>query len=320
MKSDGPRPRWVMLAYQLPARPAHVRVRIWRRLQQIGAVVLRNSLYVLPNTDETREDLEWVRAEVVAHRGQASLLEAATLDGYTDTDLMTQLRAEREAEYRDLLTEATQLDAAAAGRRKPLSRVIRQRMLRGVQQRLAAVVARDHVGAPGRAEVEALVKRLEHEGDGGAPAAAPALLKSAGFKGRTWVTRPRPGVDRMASAWLIRRFIDPRARFVFSSSAASRGTTVPFDMADAEFGHHGASCTFETLAARFGIADAAVKAIGEVVHDLDLKETRFARPEAAAVGRIVEGLRLATADDGDLLANGAVMFEAMYRSFAKKRG
>ena len=296
------RATWLVLAYQLPARPPHLRVRIWRRLQQVGAALVRNSIYVLPDTGEAREDLEWIRAEIVAHRGQASLLEASALDGVTDKDLTAQLRADRDAEYRAFIKEAS-----------------RTRGVRKLKEQLAAIVKRDYANTPSRRDAEKLVAEIERELGHQLPASAEGpRLRTRDFKGRVWLTRPHPGIDRMASAWLIRRFIDARAKFTFAGSVPARDRrSVPFDMADAEFGHHGTRCTFETLVQRFGIADAAVRPIAEIVHDLDLKETRFGRPEAVAVGRIVEGLRASKAPDDDLLEQGMRMIEALYQSFRR---
>jgi hypothetical protein len=133
------------------------------------------------------------------------------------------------------------------------------------------------------------------------------------YKHKVWVTRPRPGVDRMASAWLIRRSVDAKAAFAFR--AKPRGSEVPFDMYTGDFGHQGELCTFETLAARFAVRDPAVTQIGQIVHDLDMKEARYNRPEGPAVGRLVEGLRQMYKDDLALLEHGIEMFEALARSF-----
>ena len=140
------------------------------------------------------------------------------------------------------------------------------------------------------------------------------VLTPTAFKGRRWVTRPRPGVDRMASAWLIRRFIDPQAMFGFVEPPAD--SDVPFDMYTGEFSHQGTSCTFETLVQRFSITDPAVVRIGQIVHDLDMKERRYAPPEAPAIERMIEGFQELYPDDQTLLQHGVSMFEALARSFS----
>src|SRR5262249_36970967 len=148
-----------------------------------------------------------------------------------------------------------------------------------------------------------------------APGGATDRLDVARYAKRTWITRPRPGVDRMSSAWLIRRFIDPKARFAFAATPPASATTVPFDMCGARFSHTGHGCTYETLVARFGLSTPAVDRIGRIVHDLDLKESKYQAPEAPAIGHLVDGLRLQHADDGALLEHGIGMFEALYLAF-----
>ena len=269
--------RWLILVHQLPPRPSNLRVRVWRRLQQVGAVVLRNSLYVLPSTDEAREDFNWVREEIVSSGGEVSVFEASTVDGYTDAELVQQFRAARNADYQALATDIRAVSSGSAAGRRGKTRPVLQRNLRRFRERLAAIKARDHFASLARADTERALAELEgRDGHEGRPVSH-AKLAREDFKKRTWVTRPRPGIDRMASAWLIKRFIAPDARFSFSSpQAALRNGHVAFDMPDVEFGHHGAHCTFETLMHRFAITDPAVTAVSHVVHDLDLKETRYA--------------------------------------------
>jgi hypothetical protein len=308
--------QWLVLAYQLPARPSNLRVRVWRRLQQIGAVVLRNSLYVLPRTDEAREDFNWVREEILTSGGQVSVLEARIVDGYTDAELIQQFRAARNADYQALATDIRAAHAAGRsnGARK---RVARDRDLRRFRERLGLIKSRDHFRSPARADAEQALAEIEAVDLGSAPGRSHTRLARQAFKGRTWVTRPRPGIDRMASAWLIKRFIAPDARFSFITAPATlRRGQVPFDMPDVEFGHHGAHCTFETLMHRFAVTDPAVRVVAHVVHDLDLKDTQYAMPECAAVSRIVDGLRAAYTDDHVLLERGIVVMDALYRSFA----
>ena len=141
-------------------------------------------------------------------------------------------------------------------------------------------------------------------------------LKPAAYRSRRWVTRPRPGIDRFASAWLIRRFINPKARFAFAADAeAARKNhprAVPFDMFGVEFGHQGTECTFETLIRRFKLRAPGLDALARLVHTVDLKDDRYVVPEAAAVQRLVEGLRRVHADDDVLLERGIEMIEALH--------
>jgi hypothetical protein len=320
MAEPGKTPQWLMLVHQLPARPSNLRVRVWRRLQQVGAVVLRNSLYVLPNTEESREDFNWVREEIAASGGEISILEASGVDGYTDSELVQQFRNARNADFQSLIDALRALQARArtvgVGRRgKAL-----ERHLRRFRERLAAIQAIDYFGAPARTDAEQALATLEAMQKGSSASVPATKLARRDFQSKTWVTRTRPGIDRIASAWLIRRFIAPDARFRFVKPGTRLGRTqIPFDMADVEFGHHGAHCTFEILIQRFGISAPPVVSVSHVVHDLDLKERRYGMPEAAAIGRLVDGLRRAYTDDAELLEQGMVMINALYESFAADR-
>jgi hypothetical protein len=291
---------------------------VWRRLQQVGAVVLRNSLYVLPVTNEAREDFSWVREEIVSSGGQVSVLEAAAVDGYTDNELIQQFRSLRSAEYEALAAEIRAVDTQTSKAERRTSPARRQRTVTALRERFTAIQARDYFNAAGRALVEQALNDLERRDRSQRHPAPPmAKLRAAGFRRRTWVTRPRPGIDRFACAWLIRRFIDPSAKFAFVSNADSvHADQLSFDMPNVQFGHHGTQCSVETLLDRFDIHDKAALALSRVVHDLDLKESRFAMPETIAVGRLVEGLRSSFRDDAQLLEQGIVVMEALYRSFA----
>jgi hypothetical protein len=297
-------------------------VKTWRRLQQIGAVPARNSVYVLPNTEQCREDFEWMRSEIVALGGEATVFVAdAISEGGTD-DIVAIFRRTREQDYRalkgkiDRLLRRTKGKAGAASAKGRLA----SRTHRTLRDRFQAIERIDFFNAEAREETAASLAVFEQAVVGRRLSAAPArsALSPAGFRGRRWVTRHRPGVDRMASAWLIRRFIDPTATFAFADTPGE--VDVPFDMYSGEFSHHGDSCTFEVMADRFGVDSAAVAKVGHVVHDLDMKDTKYGLPEAAAVGRIVEGLRATHADDSMLLEQGIGMFDALAHSFESDEG
>jgi len=142
-------------------------------------------------------------------------------------------------------------------------------------------------------------------------------LEAKDFQGRTWLTRPRPGIDRAGSAWLIRKFIDSKARFVFGSEPSEQPRALPFDMADVEFSHHGDDCTFETLLKRFGIADSAVLQIAEMVHDADLEDGKFQRTECIGVNAVLSGWARTKMSDAELLTKGMECFEGLYQQLGK---
>ena len=313
-------PAWLLLAHQLPTRPSNARVKTWRRLQKVGALAVKNSVYVLPNSPQAREDLEWIKAEIVAMKGQATMFAAESVDSLSDEEIVAAFRSARQQDFEAIRREAAKLLAASRrgrGMRGPLRRRL-ARAGRLLRERWNEVVAIDSFGAPGRDETAAALEELEQQLAGvGTMRMQPTgeLLRAERFRERVWVTRPRPGIDRLASAWLIRRLIDPRAEFRFADKPDAVADSVPFDMFGVEFSHQGNHCTFETLAQRFGIHSPAIEWLGQIVHDLDLKDELYAVPDAPAIGRLVDGLRQIYTDDQVLLERGMTMFEALYRSF-----
>ena len=277
---------------------------------------------MLPDSPGAREDFEWLKTEI-RDRGGAG-------DGLRREQ---RRRVVRRCAGRRIPARATgrlcrarprsraQRDFSTRGRsrRPPTAR----RLIEGFRQRLAAIERVDFFGSAGRDRVVALLDQLEQRLRGaGAPASASAsrarTTSSAprAYHQCLWVTRPRPGVDRMASAWLVRRFIDREARFGFAVDRdAVPRNGIPFDMFGVDLSHRGEDCTFETLVKTFEIRDAAVRRMASVVHNLDLKDGRFGAPEAPAIGAVIEGLQLGYADDDALLAHGMTLFDALYRSF-----
>ncbi len=298
---------WLLLIHQLPPKPDYFRVKIWRRLQGLGAVPVKNSVYVLPRSDHAVEDLRWVQREIEEGGGDASLCEAEFLDGLSDEEVIHAFRTARDGEYEAVRQEAERL-AAQARKERPAAASALPRLRRRVEQ----VAAIDFFAAPGRAQAEAALARLERLGqaDSEVPP-APALKKP---RAATWITRRGIQVDRIASAWLIRRFIDIEARFRFVDPARHkpRKGEIRFDMFEAEYGHGEGRCTFETLLQAFVLKDPAVAAIAEMVHDLDLKDGRYGRPEAEGLGRLLAGIAALHRGDPDRLAQGGAVLDALY--------
>ena len=300
---------WLLLIHQLPADPAYLRVKLARRLKRLGAVQLKSSVYVLPKSDEAAEDFRWLLREIVAGGGEATLSRASFLDGIDDEEVREMFQRERDAEY-DEITAAAQALPVSEPRAEEVQRL---------RRRLSEVIARDFFDAPGRASTEhALAAAEERLRPSRARAEVPTLRPSDRPRGANWVTRRHVKVDRLSSAWLIRRFIDPEARFVFVDPATYSHSAgeLRFDMYEGEFGHEGERCTFETLLARFGLAEPALQRVGEVVHDIDCKESRYGHPEATGVAAMVQGIAATHSRDEDRMAAGFPLFEALYRSFA----
>jgi len=317
---------WLVLIHQLPPKPPYLRVKVWRRLQALGAVAIKNSVYALPNTDEAREDFEWVLREIKKEGGDASLCEARLVDGITDDEVKATFQTAREADYRALASEIRELareSMGPRGRRMPQeTRSQLEATLGRFRKRFDDISRIDFFGAPGRETVEGLVTDLEQRvlAPGEQPSRAARRWHADGVRGRTWVTRKGVHIDRIASAWLIRRFIDPEAtfRFVASRDAAVERGDIRFDMFDAEFTHQGDRCTFEVLLREFGLEDPALHRLAGVVHDIDLKDAKFAAPEVPGVDHLVAGIAWAHSDDEDRLQIGAAMFDALHEFFRRR--
>ncbi len=316
------RRRWLLFIHQLPSQPSNLRVTTWRRLQQIGAIALKQAVYALPDTPEGREDFEWLKTEVKAAGGDATVFAADNVDAWSDDALVEEFRRARQDTYDALAQDVAQALNRASGARRPRGTrapAVR-RLLDIFRERLVAAEKIDFFGSAGRDRVLAVLR--EFEGRIAAPgrprgtAAAEQSEKMVSFQGRLWMTRPRPGVDRMASAWLIRRFIDPQARFGFGvDPEAVPDHGVPFDMFGVEFSHQAGGCTFETLCSVFGLDAAPLPRIAAIVHDLDLKDGKFGAPECGALGALIDGLQLAYQNDDALLEQGITLFDSLYRSF-----
>ncbi len=318
---DETRPRWLVLIHQIPPRPSYLRVKVGRRLQDVGAVAVKNSVYVLPRSDQSLEDFQWIRREIVAGGGDASVCEARFVEGLSDAAVEALFNAARGADHTALAREARALQASASrkGKRAPSKEKVAGAVLR-LRQRLAEIAEVDFFAAAGRDTVEGLLSALEAGLRPPAPKAEPGAAVLKDVRGRTWVTRTGVHVDRMASAWLIRRFIDPQARlrFVRAQDVAKPGE-LRFDMFEAEFTHEGDRCTFEVLLRRFALVDRALARIGEVVHDIDLKDGKFNHPETAGLDHLVAGIAMRHKDDEARLRDGAAALDALYEYFKRKR-
>jgi hypothetical protein len=291
---------WLLLIHQIPPKPDYFRVKVRRRLQRVGAVALKNSVYLLPRREETREDFEWLVREIQAEGGDATLCRGSLLAGTTDEEIETMFRTEREAEYAAIARDARALAEGGEPSEEELARL---------RRRLDETERIDFFGAPGRdAAEQALAESSRPAGGDPVAGGEPAV------GGATWVTRAGIKVDRIGSAWLIRRFIDPTARFKFVPAKGYRAEPgeLRFDMYQGEFTHEGDRCTFETLLLRFGLTDPALRALGEIVHDVDCKDEKFGRAEAAGIASLVGGLVLAYPDDAERLERGAAVFEGLY--------
>jgi hypothetical protein len=317
---------WLLLIHQLPAKPAYLRVKIWRRLQGIGAIAVKNAVHVLPMNEETQEDFEWLLREIEEGGGEAFVCEARLIDGLSDQEIRALFDKARDADYAQVVKDARALAKSLRPHAKTSALADVRAQVARLRKRLAEIVAIDFFGAIGRETAEEMIRtleaRLNEDADvRGKDTAASAANPPETLRNRTWVTREGVYIDRIASAWLIRRFIDPEARFKFVSGKGYRPREgeLRFDMFEAEFTHEGDKCTFEVLLDRCGLKDAALRAIAEIVHDVDLKDGKFGRTEVAGIRTLVEGIGVATRDDTQRITRGSEVLNDLYEYFRKKR-
>jgi hypothetical protein len=314
---------WLLLIHQIPPKPNYFRVKIWRRLQKLGAVGIKNSVYALPSSDQTLEDLNWVLREIVEGGGDASLVEARLVEGLNDEQVKEMFRAARDADYQAIANDAREL-ARQLPRRGEIGEEKRSAVdaaLVRLQKRVGEVATLDFFHARGREGVEGLLKELEEKVAGPPETDSDAARAVERPRGATWVTRTGIHVDRMASAWLIRRFIDPQAKFKFVASREHRHQPgeLRFDMFDGEFTHQGELCSFEVLLARFEVSDAALRAIAEIVHDIDLKDEKYGRPDNAGFEHLINGIAMAHPEDEVRLQRASAVLDDLYEYFKRKR-
>jgi hypothetical protein len=311
--------RWLLLEHQLPAKPAYLRVKVWRRLQGIGAVAVKHGVYALPTNEQTQEDFAWLLREIVEGGGEAMVCEARLVDGLSDAEVRARFDTARDAAYGEIAEEARRL-GRTLDKSKDRDRMTAARpQIAKLRARFDQIAAIDFFGAAGQVPTESLIAALEaklspEEKSVSAPA-------SSALKGRVWVTRQGVQVDRIASAWLIRRFIDPDAKlkFVQGKGYKPQPGELRFDMFDAEYTHEGDRCTFEVLVQRCGLKDPALTAIAEIVHDIDLKDSKYGREEASGIARLISGIAMATVDDNQRIARGAEALDSLYAYFRQAR-
>ncbi|MCE3247823.1 MAG: ChrB protein [Geminicoccaceae bacterium] len=313
--------RWLLLIHQLPAKPAYLRVKVWRRLQALGAVPVKNAVHILPATAEAQEDFAWLRREIVDGSGEAMVCEARFVDGLSDREIRELFRQARDADYHALADEARALAAGLEAQTSSEHRAEAQRQLARLKTHLGQVVAIDFFGASGREAVAGLLGGLERELAGAEEALPPPPPPACGrLEDRIWVTRQGVQVDRIASAWLIRRFIDPKARFEFvpPKGYAPQPRELRFDMFEAEFTHQGDRCTFEVLLGDvLAEDDPALQMIAEIVHDIDLKDGKFGHSETEGIRTMIAALCAACDDDAERLRRGAALLDDLYGYFQR---
>lgn len=323
---------WLLLVHQLPPKPTNLRVRTWRKLQKLGAVAIKSSVYVLPFDEKTAEDFDWLKQEIESLGGEASVFRAGAVEGTTDDEIVAAFNRDRDELYANLTADIEAATGALKEQQKgghlsPARLARYETDIARLHAELERVGAIDFFAAKGAASARAAYDRcivalrvFRDKGEGvAAQARQGGALDVREYQGRRWVTRRNMHIDRLASAWLVKRFVDKRPRFHFVGDSESIEGGIRFDMAGGEFTHEGEDCTFETMIRRFGLGDdPGLRALAEIVHDVDLKDSKFNRLEAAGFAAVVDGLVEAFPDDRERLDRCAPMFEGLYVLFGKR--
>ena len=308
---------WIVFSYSLPSKAqSSPRVALWRRLRRLGAISPTGGVHILPARDECLEAFQWLVREVQQAQGEALVIHAERFEGLTDADLIAHFRQARAEDYAALEAQAAALEERLA--RTPEARARLWEKLERLRRQHADLARIDFFEAP---EGSLVASRLLHI----AQALAPDKASTAGigpaaidaYRDRRWVTRPRPHVDRLACIWLIRRFIDPAAVVRYAQAPAAE--EVAFDMRGGTFAHQGDLCTFETMIAAFGLEDPGLRLMGEIVHEIDVRDGRYAHHETAVIDAILKGWLLMGVSDQELEVHGVALFEGLYTSFARGR-
>src|SRR5216684_49441 len=299
---------WLLLTFTLPTKRASQRVEVWRKLQRYGTVPLGNSGYLLPSNPANEERFQWLATSIRKYGGDASIVHVRSIDNISTPQLIGRFAEARAREYQELIRELQKFSSLPVQKRV----VGRLSRLRG---RFQEIVEVDFFDSPLQKRVGELLPPAD-EACVATRVAEAAVSNSQDYKNTVWVTRPRPGVDRSASAWLIRRFIDPKARFAFAPEERVPPAAVPFDMFQGGFGHRGDNCTFETLEKEFRVHNRRVKIISEVIHDADLADDKFGRKEGYGIDEVLKGWARQGIPDQELLDRGMQLIEGLYHSLA----
>lgn len=318
--------KWLLLIHQIPPKPGYLRVKIWRRLQSLGAVAIKNSVYVIPRNEQTLEDFQWVLREIIESGAEASLCAASFIDGLKDEQVEQLFQRARESDYVQIINEAREtLDSASSIKsvtHEDISSM--EGSLARLKKRYLTVSRIDFFGARGADESLKLLEKIEElvtekRLDSKSEHQRLDSYDVKSFQDRTWVTRKGVYIDRMASAWLIKRFIDPKAsfRFVTERTYRPRENEIRFDMFNGEFTHEGDKCTFEVLVERFSINDKAITELAKIIHDLDLKVTPFRQVESSGILALIDGMVASVKSDDLRIERGANFFNDLYEYFRR---
>ncbi len=319
--------KWLMLVHQIPAKPTSRRVRTWRRLQDIGAIALKNSVYILPDTKETFEDFQWLKQEIISTSGEAVIFKVDSIEGLTNQQLVEQFQEMRNKNYDKIASSVLQLKSRAIiASENGVHEALRKKMsqeLEKLKKEINETISRDFFQASNKSKAEQavidcqmLIENLQTRQNAESKIKVYPIKE---FQNKTWITRKDIHIDRIASIWVIKRFIDQEAQFRFINKNDPIKNGIGFDINNGMFSHVGENCTFETLTKSFDLIDLAIQEIAEIVHDIDLKDRKFLREEAQGLNLIIISLGRILNDDYKLLEQGLLIFDGLYQFYKSQK-
>lgn len=309
---------WIVFSYSLPSKsPSSPRVALWRRLRRLGAISLKGSIYVLPSRDECIESFQWLAQEVQQAKGEALVMRVEQFEGLADQEIIELFSKTRSEEYQEIEAQAIELEKSVNAAANVEGRSTLLETLQKLRKQHTEIARVDFFDCPDGIRVMTQLNRI-------AQALSPNLSLAIAvprtavdeYRNKRWVTRPRPYIDRLACIWLIRRFINPNAEIRYSHEVAP--DEVAFEMKDAAFGHCGNLCTFEVMTTAFDLNDVGLQVVGEIVHEIDLRDGQYARPETTGVDAVLQGWLLGNLSDAELELCGIKLFEGLYTVFSKQ--
>ncbi len=316
--------KWLVLIHQIPPKPDALRVKIWRRLQQVGAVAIKQSVYVMPFSEQSREDLSWTLKEVIDGGGDGSISEVRFVEGLIDEQVISLFQNARKSDYEKIIQNAKHLIAEwSSGNMNPKDPAVKAAgQVSRLKRQLENIVTIDFFKAPERGTAEILIRNLAARSSGDRTDAVAATDGLDELKDKIWVTRNNIFVDRIACGWLIRRFVDEAAMFKFveSDTYLPSPNEIRFDMFEGEYTHEGDRCTFEVMIKRLGLQGWGLAALSEVIHDIDLKDSKYNRAETDGLYALLTGLTASESDDDKRMTQGLQLFDNLYAYFQRQKG
>ncbi len=299
---------WIAFSYSLPSHlGSSRRVAVWRRLKRLGAITFNSGVYVLPNKEDCLESFQWLVQEVQEAKGDSVVMKVEKFEGLSDGEVMEEFRKACKEDYKELNERLLKLEKELNTKK---FKQIKDK-LRSLENQFLEIAKVDFFQSPYGKDIVNRMKKIKQKIDS-TPSTAPGLpsFPIADYKNKKWVTRPRPHVDRLSSIWLIRKFINKNAKIRYADDP--RPDEIPFDMKGVMLGHHQNLCTFETFLAIFNLQDSSLKIMGEIIHEIDLRDGKFFHPQIEGIAAILDGWRQSGLPNEELETHGVVLFEGLF--------